>query len=141
MRKWPSFVLKTQILGTEFALTSFKLACKVHLMMTLPQIQNYVVSLFCSLFPTQTEMPTHLKSRIIWVSHIISHESNIHNTTSHFRLLTILLFVENTFVNKHEFMKIRTADDWWRWAHTTLISEAKVSCSAVIILTTSCDGQ
>ena len=35
-------------------------------------------------------------------------------------------FVENTFVNKHEFMKVHTADDWWRWAHKTLVSETKV---------------
>ena len=84
--------------------------------------------------PNSFPIKTCLKERI-------EYESNVHNTISHFRLLSSLLFVENTFVKKHEFMKIRTADDWWRWAHTTLISEAKVCCSAVIILTISWDGQ
>ena len=37
-------------------------------------------------------------------------------------------------------MEIRIADDWWRWAHATLISEAKVNWSAIIILTVSFDG-
>ena len=34
--------------------------------------------------------------------------------------------VETNFLTKYNFMDIRTTDDWWRWAHDTLVNEVKV---------------
>ena len=34
--------------------------------------------------------------------------------------------LENNFVLKHDFEKVKTSDDFWRWAHDTLVDEVKV---------------
>ena len=35
--------------------------------------------------------------------------------------------VETNFLKKqHDFMRVRTTDDWWEWAHKTLVNEVKV---------------
>ena len=34
--------------------------------------------------------------------------------------------IENNFILKHRFLEVRTSDDFWRWAHETLVNEVKV---------------
>ena len=36
--------------------------------------------------------------------------------------------VETNFLTKYKFMEIKTTDDWWEWAHDTLVNEVKVLC-------------
>ena len=31
----------------------------------------------------------------------------------------------NNFILKNGFQKVKTSDDWWKWAHKTLVSEIK----------------